>query len=296
MSEFLTSGIVDTMIGIRSERLIGVVPALRAEEQADHHPHGYMFKEIPAELADNEDVDMAIDETIARMDAHGIELGVLNLDEELSLRALQRHPSRFVPTMYADGNRGMAQIRDVVRAVEQYGVKAVGTFPSGVLPQIPINDKLWYPLYAKCCELDIPVMITAGVPGPRIKMMAQHPELLDEVCYDFPELKIVLRHGADPWTELAVKLMLKWPNLYYSTSAWSPKYIPKPIIDFANSRGADKVIYAGYYPYGLELERIFRELRELPLKPEVWPKFLSENARRVFGLGVSAQVVSVSRS
>ncbi len=35
-----------------------------------------------------------------------------------------------------------------------------------------------------------------------------------------------------------VKLMLKWPNLYYSTSAFAPKHYPKAIIDYANSRGA----------------------------------------------------------
>ena len=112
-------------------------------------------------------------------------------------------------------------------------------------------------------------------------MMAQYTGHLDEVCYDFPELKLVMRHGAEPWEELAVKLMLKWPNLYFSTSGFAPKYYPKAVIDFANTRGADKVIYAGYYPFGLELERIFRELDQLPLKDEVWPKFLSGNARKV---------------
>ena len=284
MDAFLTAGVVDTMIGIRSERIVAPVPALRESEKADHHPHGYMFKEIPAAIGADQDVDAAIDETIAKMDAHGIEYGVLNLDEELSLRAVQRHPNRFVPTMYADGNRGMDQIRDVVRAHKQHGIRAVGTFPSGVWPQIPIDHKLWYPLYAKCCELDIPVLITAGVPGPRIKMMAQHVELFDEVCYDFPELKIIMRHGADTWTELAVKLMLKWPNLYYSTSAWSPRYIPRPIIDFANSRGADKIIYAGYFPMGLSLQRIMSEMRDVPFNDNVWPKFLHDNAARVLKL------------
>jgi predicted TIM-barrel fold metal-dependent hydrolase len=115
-------------------------------------------------------------------------------------------------------------------------------------------------------------------------MMAQWPGHLDEVCYDFPELKVVMRHGAEPWADLAVKLMLKWPNLYYSTSGFAPKYIPKEIIDFANTRGADKVIYAGYFPMGLSLERIFSEWEGVPLKPEVLPKFFSENARKVLKL------------
>ena len=153
-----------------------------------------------------------------------------------------------------------------------------------VSPQLPINDKHWYPIYAKCCELDLPVFVATGVPGPRVPMMAQYVGLLDEVCFDFPDLKLVMRHGAEPWEALAVKLMLKWPNLYFSTSGFAPKHYPKAIIDFANSRGAEKVLYAGYFPFGLELERIFAELDDLPLKDSVWPKFLSGNARRLLGL------------
>jgi predicted TIM-barrel fold metal-dependent hydrolase len=153
-------------------------------------------------------------------------------------------------------------------------------------PQVPINDKKMYPFYAKCVELDLPIFVCAGIPGPRVPFAPQHVELIDEVMYDFPELVFVTRHGCEPWQDLAVKLMLKWPNLYYSTSAFAPKHYPKAIIDYANTRGADKVIYAGYFPMGLSLDRIFRELRDLPLKDEVWPKFLRDNAAKVLKLDV----------
>ena len=79
--------------------------------------------------------------------------------------------------------------------------------------------------------------------------------------------------------------MLKWPNLYYSTSAFAPKYYPKAIIDYANTRGADKVIYAGYFPIGLSLERIMTDMQDVSFKDDVWPKFLSENARKVLKIG-----------
>jgi predicted TIM-barrel fold metal-dependent hydrolase len=141
-----------------------------------------------------------------------------------------------------------------------------------------------YPIYAKCVELDVPIMLYAGVPGPRILMSPQYVGLLDEVCWYFPELKIVVRHGAEPWTELMVKLLLKWPNLYYSTSAFAPKHYPEDIINFANTRGADKILYAGYYSAGLGLDRIFSELPKVPFRDHVWPKFLRENAIRVFRL------------
>ena len=103
-----------------------------------------------------------------------------------------------------------------------------------------ISDK--YPIYAKCVELGVPIFCCAGVPGPRLRMAPQQVELIDGVMHDFPDLVFVTRHGCEPWTDLAVKLMVKWPGLHYSTSAFAPKYYPRPIIDYANSRGADKVI------------------------------------------------------
>ena len=53
------------------------------------------------------------------------------------------------------------------------------------------------------------------------------------------------------------------------------------IIDYANTRGADKVIYAGYFPIGLSLERIMKDMQQVAFKDEVWPKFLRENACKV---------------
>jgi predicted TIM-barrel fold metal-dependent hydrolase len=78
--------------------------------------------------------------------------------------------------------------------------------------------------------------------------------------------------------------MLKWPGLHYSTSAFAPKYYPKNVVDYANTRGADKIIYGGYFPMGLSLERIAAELPSVPFRDDVWPKFLRENALRVLGL------------
>ena len=178
----------------------------------------------------------------------------------------------------------MDTVRAIARLHGEGAIRCVTGFPSGLCPQVPIDDKRWYPVYAKCCELGLPIAMCAGVPGPRLPMSPQKVERIDEVCWFFPELKFVMRHGAHPWEDLAVKLMLKYPNLYYSTSAYAPKYYPQAIIDYANTRGAEKVMYAGYFPMGLSLERIFGELPQVPLKEEVWPLFLRENAKRVFKL------------
>jgi len=258
------------------------------EESKDmEFPAQYMFKEVPKDIDDSAD---PISVVLAEMDHFNIERAMLGIGGRADVergnaqRALKEHPDRFFASYEVDPNRGMEGVRDLVRAHDAFGVKAATAFPAGMHPQVPINDKKFYPLYAKCIELDIPICVTTGVPGPRVPMLCQKTELLDEVCWFFPELRVVMRHGAEPWDALAVKLMLKWPNLYYSTSAFSPKYYPKTVIDFANTRGTDKVMYAGYFPMGLSLERIFKDMQDVPFREHVWPKFLHENATKVFKL------------
>ena len=156
------------------------------------------------------------------------------------------------------------------------------------MPQVAIDAPQMYPIYAKCVELGIPVFVTAGVAGPRVPSSVQHVERIDQVMYDFPELVVVMRHRAEPWVDLAVKLMVKWPNLHYSTTAFAPRYYPAPIVDYANTRGAHKVMYGGYFPMGLTLERIMAEMPDVAFKDEVWPAFLRDNAARVLALSVDS--------
>src|SRR5947199_48084 len=77
----------------------------------------------------------------------------------------------------------------------------------------PPTDPVYYPLYTKCCELELPLCLNAGIPGPPLPAEPQDPIHLDRVCYRFPELKLCMIHGADPWWETAIRLMLKYPNL-----------------------------------------------------------------------------------
>jgi predicted TIM-barrel fold metal-dependent hydrolase len=203
---------------------------------------------------------------------------------DVHAEALRRHPDRFFGAYEANPNNGMDEVRTIVAMHEEFGIKAVTASPAMICPAVPVNDKKWYPIYGKLVELDLPFCPCMGVPGPRVPFGPQKVELLDEVLWFFPELRVVTRHGCEPWTELAWKMMLKYPNLHYMTSAFAPKHYPKDIVNFANKRGSDQVMYAGYFPMGLSLDRIFSELPDVPFRDEVWPKFLRENAIRVFKL------------
>jgi len=283
-------GIVDTMIGFPHRDMKEVYRFITRQtkdaesKEAFDFPVEYMFKDVPEKELEGSDDPIAV--TLREMDLWGVEKGLIGVGdpEGVGARALVQHPDRFIASTGVDPNHGMKGIARLVSDYEKYGVRAVGVFPAGTFPQVPINDKKMYPIYGKCVELGIPIFCCAGIPGPRLRAACQHVELIDEVMFDFPDLVFVTRHGCEPWTELAVKLMLKWPNLYYSTSAFAPKYYPANIIDYANTRGADRIIYAGYFPMGLSLERIARELPLVGFKDEVWPKFLRTNALHVLGL------------
>lgn len=245
-------------------------------------PAQYLFKNLP-EVGPQTDYAAY---TVAQMDKHGVTQAMIGVDDgnAVSADAIARFPERFFGSYAANPNRGMDEVRKIERLHREVGIKCVTGFPSGLCPQVPIDDRKWYPIYAKCVELGLPFACCVGVPGPRLPMAPQKVELIDEVCWFFPELKFVMRHGGEPWVDLAVKLMLKYPNLYYMTSAFAPKHYPREIIEYANTRGAEKVMYAGYFPMGLTLDRIFAEMENVPFKESVWEGFLGGNAARVFGV------------
>jgi predicted TIM-barrel fold metal-dependent hydrolase len=285
-----TVKIVDLMMGIpvsetNQEWYDSFMPMLKDKESIDQFkmPAQYMFRDVPL----LEKTDDYVTFLVGEMDKYNIDIAMVGYFEgsEAAAAAKKNYPDRFIFDFPVDPNQGMDAVRAIRRAHNEFGISSVSVFPCGCNPQVPIDDRKMWLIYGTCCELGLPILVNVGVPGPRIPMAPQKVELVDEVCYHFPELKFVMRHGGEPWDELAIKLMLKWPNLYYSTSAFAPKHYPKSIIRYMNSRGADKIMYAGYYPQGLSLERIFEDLPNVPIKnDEIWVKFLSDNARQLFEL------------
>ena len=295
MSAFETAvagGVVDTAVGMPKSRqeMYEFYEFIRKQTRdaesreggSLEFPAGYMFKDVPH--WEEGELDDPVRWLVAELDRHGITQAIVHVEDEDGQRAVREHPDRFFAGINIDPNDGMDAVRKIARYAKEWDLKCVGAFPAGLYPQVALNDKKFFPIYAKCVELDVTFASTVGVPGPRIPFAPQHVEFLDEICWFFPELRFVTRHGCEPWTALAVKLLLKWPNLYYSTTAFAPKHYPKDIINYANTRGADKVLFSGYFPAGLSYDRQFAELPDVPFRDNVWPKFLRENAQRAFKL------------
>jgi predicted TIM-barrel fold metal-dependent hydrolase len=223
-----------------------------------------------------------LDEMVAMMDAAGIEKGILTIDaaapERFAAMAAQ-YPGRFLLSAVIDPMQGMGTVRAIERLAREHDVRLIRLVP--FLFNRPPNDKVCYPIYAKCIELGVAVSVNTGIPGPPMPAEPQRPLHLDEVCLFFPELTLIMAHGADPWWGEAIRLLLKYPNLYMMTSAYLPKYLPAELIHFMNTRGQHKVMFATDFPF-LPFDRAIETARRLPLRPGVLERYLGENARAVF--------------
>jgi uncharacterized protein len=179
-----------------------------------------------------------------------------------------------------DPRDGMGAVRLVEDLVRSEGYTLIRML--GLQTRLYYNDPAYYPVYAKCIELGVPVGLNVGFPGPQVPSKYQDPIAVDDVAAFFPELTIVLQHGGEPWIDTCVKLMVKWPKIHYMTSAIAPKHIPSAIIDYANTRGADRVMFASDYPL-LTHERCMREVQALPFRDaDRFAKFVAGNAQALF--------------
>jgi uncharacterized protein len=226
-------------------------------------------------------------ELLEDMDANGVERAILltRLDatDDRAQRFAAAEPERF-----ALGVGGLKLLRPMkaLRALESfvrdhpvaYATVGPSFWGDGMYPP---SDAVYYPLYTKCCELDLPLCMNTGIPGPPIPGEVQNPIHLDRVCVRFPELKLCMIHGADPWWDTAIRLMLKYRNLRLMTSAWSPKRLPETLLHFMRTRGKDRILFASDYPV-LSFARCLGEASALDLPPEVLEGWLHGNADAFF--------------
>ena len=225
-----------------------------------------------------------INELLDEMDEMGVERSVLMTNMERSservLSFVDARPDRFAIGLGGHNLlRPMENLAKLQSFVADHPVAYTVVGPSfwgdGMYPP---SDAVYFPLYTKCCELDLPLFLNTGLPGPPIPGEAQNPIHLDRVCVRFPELRLAMMHGADPWWDVAIRLMIKYKNLRLVTSAWAPRHLPESLLHFMRTRGKTRVMFASDSPV-LTIRRTVKEASELDLPEDVLDNYLYQNAQ-----------------
>jgi predicted TIM-barrel fold metal-dependent hydrolase len=224
---------------------------------------------------------------------------VFTVDERLTGRAhvsnddvvrfAEEHADVAIPFASVDPTRGREAVREARRLVDGGLVRGLKLHPP--VQQFVPNDRIAYPVYEVFAEAKLPVLfhtghsgIGAGVPGGAgIRLKYGNPMPIDDVAVDFPELPIVLAHPSFPWQDEAISICLHKPTVYIDLSGWSPKYFPPQLVQYANTRLKEKVLFGSDYPW-ITPDRWLADFAAIGIRDEVRPLILKENAARLLGL------------
>jgi len=205
----------------------------------------------------------------------------------------KQYPDRFSGLAGVDPYRGMQGLRDLESAVKDYGFVGAHLYPHwfGLAP----DHAKYYPYYAKCCELDIPIMMQVGhnliYQRDRRLPSVGRPICLDQVAIDFPELKLLGIHIGIPWTDEMISMAWKHENVFIGVDAYAPKHWPQQLVHYLNTYGRHKVLFGTDWPV-IDPERAVAEIDGLDLRPEAKAMLMRDNALRVFRLPESSKAKS----
>lgn len=229
--------------------------------------------------------------TLGAMDEGGVTLGLISawhgpngplITNDHVAAVVAKHPARFRGVASVNLWRPMEAVRELRRRVLDEGFIALRQVQW--LWNLPPTENLYYPLYAQCVELDVPVCLQVGHTGPLRPSEPGRPiPYIDQVALDFPELKIVCGHIGYPWTQEMIAVAVKHPNVYIDTSAYTAKRFPPELVQYLKTNGQRKVMFGTNFPM-ITAAKCLEALGSLELDQETRRLFLSGNAARVFKL------------
>jgi len=283
------TGAIDIVVNIWTAQALANRP-----DRADF----YKKMRVPSELYEG----ISLETMLQRMDDAGIERAMLiaakvgdrhhpycyHVPYDLVKEAVAQYPNRFYALAGLDPTEGMNGVRALEKAVKEDGFIGAHFYPHWF--ELAPDHARWYPFYAKCVELDIPIQLQVGqsmIYDARYpRRSVGRPITLDNVACDFPELKIIGIHVGIPWTDEMIAMAWKHPNVYIGCDAHSPQYWPESFVKYINSYGQDKVMFGTDFPI-LRFDRTVQEIKVLNIRPGPLKKLMRDNANRLYKLGLN---------
>ncbi len=238
-------------------------------------------------------VNRSLEQLIAEMDAVGIEKGVFSVRRDGSetanqeaLEVLSQYPDRFVAMVGCDPLALDTAIADIEQYVLNGPFTGVTTEPGN--PKYGydswfIDDERLFPLYEKCAQHNLPLIITV-CRGSMPDATAFMPIRVENIMHTFPTLKLGLSHAAWPWFTQMCGTCMKYPTLRIITDSYILK-LPgyQDCITAANYLLSDQILFGTSYPYN-DQKFVHDFYLNCGIRSEVLPKVMYDNAVNFLGL------------
>jgi predicted TIM-barrel fold metal-dependent hydrolase len=215
-------------------------------------------------------------------------MGRRRIGNDQVLQAARANPDVLIPFGSVDPHKGKLAVREAHELIER-GVRGFKFHPN--TQAFWPNDHAHYPLYDVIAQAGLIALfhsgttgIGAGMPGGGgVRLKYSNPMAVDDVAADFPALDIILAHPSFPWQDEALAIAVHKPNVYIDLSGWSPKYFPENLIQYTNTRLRHKMLFGSDFPL-ITPDRWLSDFEQLPIRDEVRPLVLKENAARLLRL------------
>lgn len=230
------------------------------------------------------------EELVREMDEAGIDIAMVTgrgrfADRNGELLDFARmYPGRFGVLPYLDPTREKLA-EEVHSQAEEPEVKGFSIqYFSDNAACYDALDPAAMAMYAIVAETGKPLMITLSghtVASLDSRIITQ----IDYIATSFPQMPILITHGGWPWVLDAIGLAFRRKNVYlipdcYCTNgAGAQEYVRA-----ANYMIPDKLLFASSYPLISQKEMVDHYINAAGFYPDVLPKVMGENAKRVFGL------------
>ena len=215
-------------------------------------------------------------------------MGRRRLGSDEVLAAARANPDVLIPFASVDPHKGRLAVREARELIEA-GVRGFKFHPN--TQAFWPNDHAFYPLYQVIADAGLIALfhsgttgIGAGMPGGGgVRLKYSNPMCVDDIAAQFPDLDIILAHPSFPWQEEALAVAVHKPNVYIDLSGWSPKYFPEILVQYVNTRLKDKMLFGSDFPL-ITPDRWLADFEKLPIKDEIRPLVLKDNAARLLKL------------
>ena len=258
------------------------------------------FELFPFNYEDTEEVEsarqMSMPLFFKEMEEAGIDMGVVlprntaigwgGVSNEEVAAGVAEYPDKLIGFGAVDVSGGIRQaVEEVEHAVAELGLKGIVVEPGCMSPALyPDSNKL-YPVYDRCEELGVPVVVSQSMLlGP--DMSYAQPECVQRAAKDFPSCKFIIAHAGYPWVEAAAAVACVTENVYL---------IPDLYMNMERVPGSDMFARGIHFTHGKRflfgsaypvrgMKQSMKEIQRFQLPEDLYRKFTWENAAELLGL------------
>jgi uncharacterized protein len=206
---------------------------------------------------------------------------IKNDNDQIS-ELVSRHPELVgVGSVDPDRLGAAAAVAEAERAVTTLGLRGINLEPGFGAPPRHFDDSMFYPVYEALQAWSKPVFLMTGPTTPDLAY--NNPDAIGRVARTFPQLQIVVHHGAWPRVNEIIGVAFRYANV----TLVPDMYVFQPggvlYVEAANDALSHQIAFGSSFPFRAMAQSI-EDYKRLGFRERVREKLFFTNSARLLEL------------